>query len=65
MLRDPLPSCCLRESRVSNSLSLYQVMFGEGFPDALQARVVVDDGAAVVLLGWDTNCGDVGAVYMQ
>lgn len=39
-------------------------MLGEGFPDAEQAKVIVDDRAAVVLLGCDTNCGDVGAVCM-
>lgn len=62
ILRDPLPSCCLRESRVSSSPFLYQVMFGVEIPDALQGRVVVVEGADVVLLGCDTNCGDVGAV---
>lgn len=63
MLSDPLPAfCCLRESRVSSSRSLYQVMLGCGFPDAEHSKVIMDDGAAVLLLGCDTNCGDVGAV---
>ena len=35
------------------------------FPDAEQARVTVDDGAAVTLLGWDKNCGDVGTVFQE
>lgn len=63
MRSDPVPaSCCLRESVVSGSPSLYHAMLGSGFPVVEQDKVTVDDRAAVVLLGWDRNCGDVGAV---
>ena len=36
-----------------------------GLPDAEQARVTVDARAAVSLVGWDKNCGDVGAVFQE
>jgi hypothetical protein len=38
-------------------------MVGCGVPDAEQAKVTVDDGAVMLLLGWDKNCGDVGSVF--
>ncbi len=63
MRRDPVPVSCLRESRLSGSRSLYHAMVGCGFPVAEQAKITVDDWAAVVLLGWDKNCGDVGSVF--
>lgn len=66
MRSDPVPSsCCLRESRLSGSRSLYHVTLGCGFPDTEQSKVTVDDRAAVVLLGWDSNCGDVGTVCIH
>ena len=40
-------------------------MVGVGDPVAVQGKVVVDDGAAVTLLGWDVNCGEVCAVCVQ
>ena len=62
MVREPALSCCLRESSVSASPSLYQAMLGVGLPEAAHASVVVVARTVVVLLGCDENCGDVCAV---